>query len=382
MPAVEGNTHDKKQSIYSILKILKTFVVYGFALAGFGIICAWLIFKLGLTKDEGSTDKNNRYLTRVSSLSKTILSDTAYYNQPSEWINDYYRILCIATYYPYNAQLIFNAMQQTQNPMVVRQMILANELYIMQNEAIRAKYQAMTQKGKSFKQKMKMTEKNVIPWMNTEEWDALKQAIVKDKKSIDNAATDAGIEPRLIVATLIGEQIRLYHTKRELFKSYLGPVKVLVTETQFSLGITGIKAHTAARIERFIKDSTSDFYISERFEHILDYPDDYVDTTVRILRLTNERNHYYSYLYTGLILHGIQKQWEKAGYDISNNVGVLITLFNLGFSQSEPKPNPEIGGANIAINDKVYTFGGIAFDFYYSGELLNEFPYYRQKFID
>jgi hypothetical protein len=157
---------------------------------------------------------------------------------------------------------------------------------------------------------------------------------------------------------------------------------VLVTETQFSLGITGIKAHTAARIERFIKDSTSDFYISERFEHILDYPDDYVDTTVRILRLTNERNHYYSYLYTGLILHGIQKQWEKAGYDISNNVGVLITLFNLGFSQSEPKPNPEIGGANIAINDKVYTFGGIAFDFYYSGELLNEFPYYRQKFID
>lgn len=382
MPAVERNTHNKNQRIISILKKLKTFVVYGFALAGFGIICAWLIFKLGLTKDEGSTDRNNRYLTRVSSLSKTTLSDTAYYNQPAEWINDYYRILCISTYYPYNAQLIFNAMQQTQNPMVVRQMILANELYIMQNEAINAKYQAMVQKGNSFKQKMKMTEKNVIPWMNTEEWDALKQAIVKDKKSIDKAAADAGIEPRLIVATLIGEQIRLYHTKRELFKSYLGPVKVLVTETQFSLGITGIKAHTAARIERFIKDTASEFYISKRYEHLLDYPNGFADTTARILRLTNDKNHYYSYLYTGLILHSIQKQWQKAGYDISDNVGVLITLFNLGFSQSEPKPNPEIGGANIAINDNAYTFGGIAFDFYYSGELAKEFPYYKQKFKD
>jgi hypothetical protein len=52
MPAVERNTHNKNQRIISILKKLKTFVVYGFALAGFGIICAWLIFKLGLTKDE------------------------------------------------------------------------------------------------------------------------------------------------------------------------------------------------------------------------------------------------------------------------------------------------------------------------------------------
>lgn len=382
MPKVEGNTNNKNQRIVSIFKKIKTFVVYGFALAGFGIICAWLIFKLGLTKDEGSTDKNNRYLTQVSSLSKTTLSDTAYYNQPSEWINDYYKILCIATYYPYNAQLIFNAMQQTQNPLVVRQMILANELYIMQNEAIRVKYQAMTQKGKSFEQTIKMTDNNVIPWMNTEEWDALKQAIVKDKKSIDKAAADAGIEPRLIVATLIGEQIRLYHTKRELFKSYLGPVKVLVTETQFSLGITGIKAHTAARIERFIKDTASEFYISKSYENLLDYPNGFADTSARYLRLTNDKNHYYSYLYTGLILHSVQKQWQKAGYDISDNVGVLITLFNLGFTQSEPKPNPEIGGANIAINNKVYTFGGIAFDFYYSGELAKEFPYYKQKFKD
>lgn len=382
MPKIEGNTNNKNQRIDSIFKKIKTFVVYGFALAGFGIICAWLIFKLGLTKDEGSTDKNNRYLTRVSSLSKTKLSDTAYYNQPSEWINDYYRILCIANYYPYNAQLIFNAMQQTQNPLVVRQMILANELYIMQNKTIRDKYQAMTQKGKSFKQPIKINDKNVIPWMNTEEWDALKQAIVKDKKTIDKAAADAGIEPRMIVATLIGEQIRLYHTKRELFKSYLGPVKVLVTETQFSLGITGIKNHTAARIEHFIKDTASEFYISKSYENLLDYPNGFADTTARYLRLTNDKNHYYSYLYTGLILHSVQKQWQKAGYDISDNVGVLITLFNLGFSQSEPKPNPEIGGANITINDKVYTFGGIAFDFYYSGELAKEFPYYKQKFKD
>ena len=33
-------------------------VVYAFALAGFGIIAAWAIFKLGLTNNKGAVDSN------------------------------------------------------------------------------------------------------------------------------------------------------------------------------------------------------------------------------------------------------------------------------------------------------------------------------------
>ena len=42
--------------------------VYAFALAGFGIIAAWAVFKLGLTNNKGSVDENYRYLMSVSEL--------------------------------------------------------------------------------------------------------------------------------------------------------------------------------------------------------------------------------------------------------------------------------------------------------------------------
>ncbi len=36
--------------------------VYLFAIAGFGIVMAWLVFQLGLTKNKGAVDENYRYL--------------------------------------------------------------------------------------------------------------------------------------------------------------------------------------------------------------------------------------------------------------------------------------------------------------------------------
>ena len=80
------------------------------------------------------------------------------------------------------------------------------------------------------------------------------------------------------------------------------------------------------------------------------------------------------------MLHQFKMQWQRAGFDISNNAGVLATLFNLGFDLSEPKAAPGIGGAKITIKNIPYTFGGLAFDFYYSGEMIEDFPYYSVKF--
>ena len=92
------------------------------------------------------------------------------------------------------------------------------------------------------------------------------------------------------------------------------------------------------------------------------------------------RNHLYSYIYTGCILHQTMLQWRRAGYDISDRPDVLFTLFNVGFDQSVPKPDPVPGGSHIEVGDRMYTFGGIGFDFYYSGELAEAFPFRQQRF--
>ena len=67
-------------------------------------------------------------------------------------------------------------------------------------------------------------------------------------------------------------------------------------------------------------------------------------------------------------------QWENSGYNINDRPEVLATLFNIGFYKSAPKENPEVGGSTITINDRDYTFGGLAYEFYYSGELSGFFP--------
>jgi hypothetical protein len=92
-------------------------------------------------------------------------------------------------------------------------------------------------------------------------------------------------------------------------------------------------------------------------------------------------DHYYSYLYTAYFLRQFQAHWEKEGFDLSNRPEILGTLFNLGYQKSKPKKNPEVGGSTFAIGGKDYTFGGLCFEFYYSGELLKEFPITDQAFI-
>ena len=86
-------------------------------------------------------------------------------------------------------------------------------------------------------------------------------------------------------------------------------------------------------------------------------------------------------MYTAFLLRQYFAQWEKAGYDISNRPEVLGTLFNIGFFKSVPKAKPEAGGSTFNIAGKDYTFGGLCFEFYYSGEMIEEFPITRKAFI-
>lgn len=208
---------------------------------------------------------------------------------------------------------------------------------------------------------------------NTEEWGVFKEAVVKDKNIIDLAATNANISPRLIVANLAVEQMRLYFSNREIYKEIFAPLNILGVQSQYSWGVMGIKQDTAIEVENNLKDPSSVFYPGPQYAHLLDFTSTSTDQE-RFNRLTDQHNRYYSYVYAALYMREIMDQWQRAGFNISNNVGVLSTLYNIGFAHSIPNANPQIGGAEIDINNTVYSFGGLAQEFYNSNELTDIFP--------
>ncbi len=219
----------------------------------------------------------------------------------------------------------------------------------------------------------KSATSNTLAWTNGEEWTTLKNAIERDENVLSSAAHDAGIKPRLIVAQIVVEQLRLYYSDRELFKKVFYPLKILGNQSQFSWGITGIKKETAIAIENHLKDPASEFYPGKQYEHLLDFKTSDPDTE-RFDRITDEKDHYYNYLYAGLYLKEVMSEWHRAGFDISNRPEIVITLFNIGFDNSKPNASPSVGGSALTIGDHTYSFGGLAGEFYNSNELINIFP--------
>ncbi len=214
-------------------------------------------------------------------------------------------------------------------------------------------------------------------WQTLPEWQTLRTAVLKDEPTLDRAAQDSGVPARLIIAPLVAEQLRFFFDDRASYEKFFAPLKILGSETQFSWGVMGIKEATAVQIENNLKDSTSPYYLGPQYEHILDFPATTTPTNisqVRFVRLTDQHNHYWSYLYAGLYMAEIEHQWKTAGFDISKQPDILATLFNVGFDNSHPKANPQSGGAPIPIGSQIYSFGSLAGQFYNSRELANEFP--------
>jgi len=211
-------------------------------------------------------------------------------------------------------------------------------------------------------------------WLTPPEWPVLRVAIIKDQELINRVAGITGVSPRLMVAMLVGEQLRLYNSERETYKQVFAPLKILGVQSKFSWGVMGMKEETAKQIEANLKNPASLFYLGPEYEHLLDFSTT-DEAGERFNRLTNLKSHYYSYLYTAIYLRQLMAQWERSGYNINDRPEILATLFNLGFAKSVPKANPSVGGALIEIGNQKYSFGGLAFQFYYSNELIANFPW-------
>ena len=214
---------------------------------------------------------------------------------------------------------------------------------------------------------------NTYYWQTLPEWQVIKTAVQKDAPTIDRAASVAGVPARLIVANLIVEQLRFFLDDRESFKKFFEPLKILGSETQFSWGVMGVKKETAVEIENNLKNPASPFYPGAQYEHLLDFKT--ADPAQeRFARMTDQHDHYFSYLYAGLYLREIEGQWKSAGFDISARPDILSTLYNIGFANSKPNGNPQSGGAAITLGSQTESFGSLSAEFYNSDELLAEFP--------
>jgi len=365
-------------------KIPYNLALYGFAGYGVILVGVFLALKFRITDDTGLVDDNNRYFQQMhDKYNQNFKVDSAslvkYRNEILERIN------LVNAYYPKNARTILEAWAQSKSEKTALQMLSAVDLKLKDNKSYQRRLKEILAKNQATN-----TAKsgNAFEWMNFMEWSYFKEAVAKDKKYIDSAAAACGVEPRMIVACLVGEQVRLFNSRRERFKNLVAPLKTLALETNMSFGVTGIKEQTARNIETYLKDPQSPFYCGSKYEHLLDYDSTrnynnaHNDTlSLRVKRLVQYKDHYYSYLYAGIFIRQIATQWKKAGYSIDERPEILASIFNLGYRKSIPKKYPAVGGSNFMIRDKEYTFGGVAYDFYYSGELLDEFPYFKEKIL-
>ncbi|MBP9750035.1 MAG: hypothetical protein KBD21_04875 [Candidatus Pacebacteria bacterium] len=214
----------------------------------------------------------------------------------------------------------------------------------------------------------------VCAWLDTPEWAVLESALIKDDPALTRVAQETGVSKRMLAAVVVPEQARFFTSNREVFKRWFEPMKLLGSLTQFSLGVSGIKQETAERIETYANDPLSPFYPGDGMADLLAYPQGTDPKSELFKRLTDEKDHYYSYLYTALFIREVTEQWRKAGYDIREEPEVIVTLFNLGFDKSLPHPAPAAGGAPVTIGNTTYSYGTLGGLFYRSDELIEILP--------
>lgn len=349
-----------------------TILLYVFAIYGFGLTAAFFGVKLHVFDDPGGVDQNDRYFQLVKNINTKVDSNYVPISEAADFMS---ALKVINSFYPRDAKQIYNCFLQHGDIDIATKAIEAVKIRLLENAEFQA---ALKNPNLLAKAKVENPNASVFEWMNIEEWNYFKEAVAKDRYLIDSVAKVTDLDHRLIVAALVGEQMRLFNSRRETYKNVIRPLKILSVESKFSLGVTGIKDFTAMKVEAFLKDPSSEYYLGKKYENLLDFKTQ-DPTTERFNRLVDYRNHYYSYLYAAIIIKQFMTQWKNAGYDISDRPEILITLFNVGFPQSKPGPTPQVGGSRVEVNGVRYTFGALGYEFYYSGEMADVFPYKKRS---
>ena len=380
------------------MKRILLILIYCFATFGFIMAIGFFAVKFEFTKVSGKSDlnsgaynefyskekqssqKNNDTQNSSSTLDNLINKIDAQIKILERVKDNEKDNLCkikvISEYSDYNAKTMFDVYKKYSSKELLDKMIFAfrlkREISDFENKIKECKNTNITEDTLG-QQLSNIQNKNVFVWQDSEYWKIIGQALLKDQNKINEVSKLTNIDSRKIVSIVIVEQLRLYYTQRELFEKIFKPLKILANANKMAWGIMAIKEKTAIQIEDNLKDKNSPYYLGKDFENILDFKTS-DKTKERYNRLTNEKDHFYSYLYGALYIKQIESQWKSKGYDISDRPEIFATIFNIGFKNSIPKENPLVGGSSIEILGNKYSFGSLAHEFYYSGEMEAEFP--------
>lgn len=380
-----------------ILKYTYHSSVHLFAVVGAFFIFAFILNRFNLTKNKSEIDPNSDFISKAlksNRIDGLVLGDSVNNLLSLAEINSlqnkieavkkariefFCKITTINNSFGANAELIVNNYKSSKSDKLAIKMINAVESRLQTNSDFKSKISKCEDSENNVTDYLTSpleikNHNNIFFWSEDEVGKTLLEAIKKDKDQIYKAATLAHVEPRTIVAIEFAEQSRLFRTQRGLFKSYLKPLQILASANQFSLGVMGVKPKTAEAIEKHLKDSTSPYYLGAEYENLLDLPNKNT-AGIRYNRLSDEHDHFYSYLYGALCIKQLQTQWQKTGKSINYRPEIVATLYNIGFDHSVPNDNPQVGGAEMELNGESYTFGRLAYEFYYSGILADEFPF-------
>ncbi|MEI6378919.1 MAG: hypothetical protein WCO55_04635 [Candidatus Falkowbacteria bacterium] len=357
------------------------------------LIGGFFAVRLGLTNVAGEEDLNSIEYNRLynqgsqSTASTTISISTSTTSTlpvslygAHEAVN-WCKLKAAATINDYNAAIIFDRYRHTHSEQLLDRMILALKLRSADRASLDRQLSGCLLPNIATSSEADMaallshpTSANIFAWQNDPRWQTIEQAIIKDQDTINKVSVQTGVEPRVLVSVLIVEQLRLYYTQRELYEKFFAPLKILANANKMAWGIMSIKEKMAIQTEQQLTDPKSTFYPGLAYERLLDFPPTVDKAIERYNRLTNEHDHYYSYLYGALILKQFGSQWQRAGFNIAGRPEILATLFNIGFDHSQPKAEPTVGGSTIMIGNDKYFFGSLAYEFYYSNALSSQFP--------
>ncbi len=371
-----------KKIMITLLKIFGLFAL-AFLLI---LIIGFYAVRFNLTKMAGDIDQNAGVYNSLEHNLETKRAQTAVLpgSRNIQVINDtkiYCKLYIFSDYADYNTDIILRAYEKNKSYDLAEKMILALKLRLKNKTELNDRLSLCDREDAPeinlswLENRLKNPKQaNIFLWQTGEHWQIIRQAVIKDQDVLNKVGSELNISPRLLLSVAIVEQLRLYYTQRELFERVFKPLKILANANKMAWGVMSIKETAAIKAEQNLKNKKSDFYLGGDFENVLNFKTDSPDKE-RYDKLTDETSHYYSYLYGGIIIREIIAQWEKFGFDISNRPEILSTLFNIGIQNSKPKENPQVGGSQINIGDDTYVFGSLAYEFYYSGDLMAEFPY-------
>ena len=371
---------EKKKKKYRFLRITYFTALHLLSAFALFLMLTALAVKFKWTNEKGTVDINNRYFSSMAEQYGTDLkTKKAKLDREESLLLQ--KVGLLAKYNPVDAAKINNAYFLTKDLSVGQRMFDAAALLLKDNKMFQKELRKIRAKN---------NPKSLFEFSNYAVWKTFCDAVKKDKAAIDSASRITGVESRMIVMCLVGEQVRMFNANRERFKQYVYPFSRVILPKNRGYGVTSILEHTALQIEQNLINKNSPFYPGDYFYKCLNTTDAAPGLVVdsikahqhkTIQRLIMGGDHFYSYLYTAFLIRQYQAHWQRAGQDLSYRPEIVGTLFNLGFHKSKPKKNPEVGGASFTVGNKEYTFGGLCYEFYYSGEMLKDFPITSKPFV-